>query len=296
MKRTLKRIRLLQCLSTFHDPHSYSRSTIALRMLAEYTGLSLCDVEALIEHLASYGYVAVSPCGRAARLDVEAWRCFSSPRKTYYAYFVANAPAELRDRQSLQPARAGCYVHPRDDGGCSTTVATTFDGVYNTHTSRESCCPPEEPEPVELVFEDRLCLCPKDSAVVNLWYLRSAFGSALFRRLLLALYLTGQDGRAGVELLRQDALLLCMSDDVFEDDDTTDLIVRGRGHDCGVQTYCSLGGRRVVLDADCGLAYLGTESAGRIYRERGCAGGVRLVELAAAQRVRNPHAAIDRCT
>ena len=195
-QRRLGCIAVLQCLSTFYVKDAFSLSTVAYRMISDYTGLSLTITQTLVLYLASHGYVSLSACGEAARLDPITWqeRSHSCTRKLYFAYFVSNAPACMRDKNSLMPLAPHCprvYLPEQVEGCCSVTVASNFNDVYNTYTNRESCCRPPLPEPTEDIFDSLECICPSTSAMQNLWYLRSGFSPdalLLFRRQLLVLY------------------------------------------------------------------------------------------------------------
>lgn len=288
---------VLQCLSTFYIRDAYSLSTLAFRMVSDYTGLSLSRVSRVLCYLARHGYVALAAAtGQAARLDACTWeeRSHNCARKRYYAYFVSNAPACLRDEDCLRPVAPGCcYVNiPDKITGCSVTVASNFDGVYNTYTSRDDCCPPPVPEPLEYIFEPKECICEGESAATNLWFLRSAFcpegaGLVLFRRQLLVLYTTGYKGSCGMDVADYGScILICMNDQVLQQECATDLIAYRsppmHERDECLEIFHTLSGIQFMLDPAYGVAHYGGETAGasRLYRERGCTVcGTRIVEL-----------------
>ena len=286
---------VLQCLSTFFVPGSDELSMVAFRMVSDYTNLSLSRVQNVLRRLEQQGYVAIWDRIEAARLDPDTWeRRAAGQRMFFYAYFVSHAPQALRDRDSLQPVwPCSCPVDfPERDPGCSTTVATNFDGVYNSITNREFCCPPPRTDPREFIFEARLCVCPDESVALNLWYLASAFADdplILFRRELLVLYSSGCDGRSGMDWAEAGQhLVICMNDVVLEDESSEALLAvaceppRQEGHRDCLRCFRTLSGLTLTLDSLYGVAYYGS-SAARLYQERGRAAcGAEIVELAGA--------------
>jgi hypothetical protein len=275
-------------------PEAFLLSFVAFRMISDFTGLSLPRTVEIVRYLDRKGYLTVAAAGESARLDPDRWEAASHhcSVKRYFAYYVAKAPPCLRDEDAQLPASPCCaYIQPPDRfTGCSVTVASYFDGVYNTYTNRESCCPPRPPDPIEILFEPRLCLCDHEGVMSNMWFLQSAFfpsGHVLFRRQLLQLYLTGVEGKSGADLLENGCfVLLCMSDEAIADETAADLIAQEcpcASGEC-VQVLTTLSGRKVTLDAAYGVAHYGTSVAEspRLYRERGTAGPTRIVVLGAA--------------
>lgn len=293
---SLEPVLVLQCLSTFFVPGSDELSMVAFRMISDYTNLSLARVSRTLERLAKQGYVAIWESVDAARLDPETWAQRSEGhRMFFYAYFVSQAPRELRDRDSLQPVwPCSCpVVFPERDPGCSTTVATNFDGVYNSITNREFCCRPAPADPREFIFEARLCVHRGEPTSVNLWYLASAFADdplLLFRRQLLVLYSTGCGGHNGMDLADTSKyLVICMNDVVLDDEKSEDLLAVAcepprQPHDRGgcLRCFRTLSGITLTLDSLYGVAYYGCSEM-RLYQERGHAAcGAEIVELAGA--------------
>jgi len=311
----LDAVRVLQCLSTFYIVDAYSLSTLAFRMISDYTGLSLARVSRVVCYLARQGYVSLAADGHAARLDPCTWeeRSCNCSRKRYFAYFVSNAPACLRDEDCLQPVPTCCCILriPDKITGCSVTVASNFDGVYNTYTSREDCCPPPAPEPLEYIFEPRVCICEGEPASMNLWFLQSAFCPeplVLFRRELLVLYSTGFQGSSGMDIADHGScVLICMNDQILQQECAADLIAYRcpptHGQDECLQIFHTLSGIQFMLDPAYGVAHYGGEGAGasRLYRERGrTACGTRLIELSfsgsgRAQPRHDPCCALEPC-
>jgi hypothetical protein len=287
----LQCVQILQCLSTFYVPDADVLSTIAFDMVADYTDISRGRVAKLMCYLANRGYVSLAASGDAGRLDPVTWeeRSFRCSTKRYFAYFVENAPTCLRDEDSLRAVRNGCCLVPIPDRitGCSVTLATSFNGVYDTQTSRDSCSPVQAPEPREFIFEPRLCLCLGELPSANLWYMQSAFcPEALFRRQLLVMYNGGRDGKTGMQLADQGGcLLLCMHDQVLREEGAADLIAHPCDAEEGTRSFRTLSGCTVVLDERYGIAHYGSDTGGcsRLYRERGVlACGTEIVELAFA--------------
>ena len=307
-------VQILQCLSTFYIEDAYGLSTIAYAMIADYTNISRGRVEKLMCYLANRGYVALNGGNDAGRLDPVTWeeRSFRCSTKRYFAYFVENAPACLRDEDCLRALPDCCCVVPVPDriNGCSVTLATNFNGVYNTQVNRDSCCPPPDPEPREFIFEPRLCLCPGELPSTNLWFMQSAFCNEivlLFRRQLLVLYTTGVGGKTGMDLVDQGGcLLLCLHDQVLGEEEAADLIAypcESDSVDACTRTFRTLSGCSVVLDTQYGIAHYGLDTGGcsRLYRNRGVvACGTEIVELAfagsGASRPRHdPRCALAEC-
>lgn len=294
-KLRLDCILILQCLSTFYIKDAFSLSTVPIRMVSEYTGLSENIVQDLAEYLAHRGYASFSDDRAGVRLDPLLWEDLSDrcSRKRYFAYFVSNAPQCLRDKDSLQPIFPGCVHIPfpfgDDQGCCSTTVATNFNGVYNTFTNRESCCPPLPPEPLELLFVPRDCVDASQLPMLSLWYLRSAFAEdpiLLFRRQLGVLYSTGYQGCKGADYVnRGDCMCVLMNDQVLYMEQSVDMLARASPQhaqqEC-LEIYTFFSGTQIVLDRAYGIAYIGDEApeCARLYRERGVGStGTRFVEV-----------------
>ena len=308
----LDSVRVLQCLSTFFVPGAFLLSFVAYRMISDFTGLSLPRTVEIVRHLDRKGYLTVAAAGESARLDPDRWEAESRhcSLKRYFAHFVAKSPVCLRDEDAQLPASPCCAYIQRPDRftGCSVTVASYFDGVYNTYANRESCCPARPPSPIEVLFEPRLCVCDHESVMSNMWFLQSAFypsALVLFRQQLLRLYLTGVEGKSGADLVENSCfVLLCINDDAIGDEEAADLIsVESPCHsgEC-VQVFTTLSGHKVTLDAAYGIAHYGkgVSECPRLYRERGTVGPTRIVELGAAgsgasQPRHDPYCALQLC-
>ena len=168
----LDKVVILQCLSTFYDATSEANSTIAFAMISSYVDLSTDTVTHLLLRMEEQGYVAVYAEKRGARLDPQKWKQMSDncSRLRTLAYYVSNAPPCLRDDDSLQPHDPRCCYVPQREvrTGCATTATSNFNGVYNTFTNTELCCPPPGDPPLELVFVPRCCADAQDRCSRNL--------------------------------------------------------------------------------------------------------------------------------
>ena len=272
----LECIRVLQCLSTFYVREFFTRSTLAFRMISDYTGLSLPRTASVMRALAQRGLVALSASADAGRLDPLTWR--KRGRGSYFAHFVANAPEALRDENSLQATAEGCCpVRPPEYyAGCSTTVATTFNGVYTACDRHDPA-----PESRERLFEPRAQVRERETAMPNLWFLASSLTpSLLFRRELLILYTTGYRGSSGADIAERGRLaLLLLNDEALREEQSEDLIAHEKCDEPGCRVYETLGGARFKLELG-GTARF--DGYARRYVERGsCLRAVQLIEMSA---------------
>lgn len=293
-QRRLGCILVLQCLSTFYTSNSFRLSTIAFRMISDYTGLSLDVTQKLLDFLSQHGYVALSTSDDSARLDPLTWEKESNQcsRKLYYAYFVSNAPSCMRNIYSLQPTYPNCprvNLPEPDDDCCSVTIASNFNSVYNTYTNRDSCCAAPLPDPVEYIFESTECVNPSIRGMQNLWYLQSIFNKntcILFRRQLLVLYGSGCAGLTGSEIVdKGSCICVLMNDEMLQCEESIDLLANIE-RECNIgdswEVYPLLNGKDLLLDTTCKIAYVGNyrPGFGRTYEERGStANGTRFVEV-----------------
>jgi hypothetical protein len=278
---TLQCIHVLQCLSTFFQDESHVLSTLAFRMISDYTELSLSIVSRVMRFLAARNYVALSADGRAGRLDPYSWeeRSRNGSGKRYFAYFVANAPSCLRDEDSLRAACPGACFVPTPEYTGGVTIAPSFGGVDN------GFCPSLPPAPVENIFVNRIHVCPEDTGMVNLWYLKSAFypeQSVLFRLQMQLLYLGGRDGQDCADMVeRGDCVLLCISDQTLESESALDCIAFP-SEVASLENFRTLSGHDLELAPALGTARFGAGDSRcrKLYRERGTtACGVRIIEL-----------------
>jgi hypothetical protein len=273
----LERIRVLQCLSTFYVKDFFTRSTLAFRMIGDYTGLSPPGVARVMRALAQKGLVALSANADAGRLDPSTWR--KTGRGSYFAHFVANAPEALRDENSLRAVADGCcrVRRPEYYAGCSTTVATAFNGVFAAYGERADSAP----EPQERLFVPRPQVDERETAMPNLWFLASALTpSLLFLRELLVLYTTGYGGSSGADIAERGRLaLLLLNDEALEEEQSEDLIAHERCDEVGCRVYETLGGARFKLELDGTARFDGYV---RRYVDRGaCLRAVQLIEMSA---------------
>ena len=279
----LQCIRVLQALSTFYIKESFGRSTIAFRMISDYTGLSLPRTAHVMRYLAHRGLVALSAYADAGRLDPLSWQ--KRGRCAYFAHFVANAPEGLRDENSLRALAPGCCSVrlPEYYTGCSTTVASNFNGVYNTFTSHDDCDLTPSVDLQERLFVPRLQVDQRETAMYNLWFLVSSLTpTLLFRRELLILYSTGHDASSGADIAERGPLaLLLLNDEALQEEKSVDLIAYECLRDFADDGYCvyeTLGGSRFTLEGLTGIARF--DEYVRRYAERGvCRCGVRLIEM-----------------
>jgi len=286
------RIQILQCLSTFYIPNDNVLSLVALPMISTYVGCSESLVTSIISELEHIGCVSYGPQKRSARLDPARWEAASEHCTKFrtLAWYVANAPACLRDENSLLPVRCGgCFV-PQTEfyEGCSVTIVGPFNAPYNTFTSREFCCPPNEVPPLECCFTAKTCLSDRVLAMENLFTLASVVSvpageELLFRRELLLLYTTQVQGRSGAALADDGNIILFLENDqIIQGQSAADfLAIPGQAQ--GAQLLCTLfSGTKVVLDFDLGTATLSTEPKPRLFQDRGrTINGTQLVELGA---------------
>ena len=293
-QRRLGCIAVLQCLSTFYVKDAFSLSTISYRMISDYTGLSMSTVQYLISYLSAHGYVDIAACTGAVRLDPDTWfeRSSRCTRKLYFAYFVSNAPACLRDKNSLVPQSRDCPIVLLPDyveGCCSVTVASNFNAVYNTYTNRESCCRAPPPDPIEYIFEPKECLCDSTTPMQNLWYLRSVCSRdliILFRRQLLVLYGSGYNGTKGSDFVDNgNCICILLNDHVIDHEESVDLLAFPeceKTRDANWESYKMFNGCDLFLDTASGIAYVGNYCPykARLYHERGTTGcGTRFIEV-----------------
>jgi hypothetical protein len=193
-----KEIRILQYLSMLFLNEEEKRSEVSSRQIAQYLGMHAFDVEGVLYKMSRYGFVTVGFSGLErhprimhARIDQKLWDRNRSPLSAFYAHYVTNAPASLRNaysQKSIVPTR-GCPALPaKIPSRCNTTMTSNHNGVVNPYKTETFCCPVIDIPPVEI------CLLVIDKIDRNRLFTENLIALQKYRILLLGLYSFGIDG------------------------------------------------------------------------------------------------------
>jgi hypothetical protein len=186
-------IEALQALSTFFVDDApaapgFNYAPVALRCLSRFLDRDPQQLRADLVKLAEHGLCELTLW--EARLTPGRWARNPSRWAAYLAYYVSQAPAELRGPDALVPVSPERCLNPQPKAaeGKSVTITGPFTGVFSSVQHRAIFEAPSDLGPFELATPWHSSADPALTLSLNLNFLRTP-SNVTFRAFLSAAYL-----------------------------------------------------------------------------------------------------------